>query len=141
MATADSQVTLPAFVVATVVGAVETLGDGIAVQRVARRTPRATDFRIVQGAINADGVGDLLSGLMGTMPNKTYSTSIALTAVTGVAARRVGVFVGGAFVVVAFCPKVTALLIAIPGSVAGPTCSSSWRSYSYRASVSSCGTA
>ena len=110
---------LPAFVVVTIVGAVETIGDGIAIQRVSRRRPQATDFRVVQGALNADGVGNFLSGILGTLPNTTYSSSISIAEVTGVAARRVGVVIGVAFVVVAFFPKIAALLIAIPGSVAG----------------------
>ena len=108
---------LPAFIVVTIVGAVETIGDGIAIQRVSRRRPRATDFRVVQGALNADGVGNLLSGILGTLPNTTYSSSISIAEVTGVAARRVGVVIGATFVVVAFFPKLTALLIAIPAPV------------------------
>ena len=68
---------LPAFVVVTLVGAIETIGDGVAIQSVSRREPRATDFRVVQGALNADGVGNLLSGLAGTLPNTTYSSSIS----------------------------------------------------------------
>ena len=98
----------------TLVGAKETIGDGVAIQRVSQRRPRATDFRVVQGALNADGVGNLLSGITGTLPNTTYSTSISLTEVTGIGARRVGVI----FVAVAFLPKFTALLIAIPAPVA-----------------------
>ncbi len=109
---------LPAFVVVTLVGAIETIGDGVAIQRVSRRNPRATDFRVVQGALNADGVGNLLSGLLGTVPNTTYSSSISLAEVTGVAARRVGVVIGVIFLVLAFFPKVAALLIAIPPPVA-----------------------
>ena len=109
---------LPAFVVVTIVGAVETIGDGIAIQKVSRRRARATDFRVVQGALNADGVGNFLSGILGTLPNTTYSSSIAIAEVTGVAARRVGVVIGVAFVVVAFFPKMAALIIAIPGPVA-----------------------
>ena len=109
---------LPAFIVVTFVGAIETIGDGVAIQRVSRRRPQATDFRVVQGALSADGVGNLLSGLMGTVPNTTYSTSISLAEVTGIAARRVGVVVGIIFLVLAFLPKVTALLIAIPAPVA-----------------------
>ncbi len=108
---------LPAFVVVTMVGAIETIGDGVAIQRVSRRRPRATDFRLVQGALNADGMGNLLSGLIGTPPNTTYSSSISLAELTGVAARRVGVYVGAIFVVLALSPKVTALLIAIPNPV------------------------
>ncbi len=109
---------LPAFIVVTLVGAIETIGDGVAIQRVSRRNPRATDFRVVQGALNADGVGNLLSGLLGTVPNTTYSSSISLAEVTGVAARRVGVVIGVVFVILAFFPKVAALLIAIPPPVA-----------------------
>lgn len=109
---------LPAFVVVTLVGAIETVGDGVAVQQVSRRSPRATDFRVVQGALNADGVGNLLSGLLGTLPNTTYSSSVSLAEVTGVASRRVGIIIGIIFVILAFFPKVTALLIAIPGPVA-----------------------
>lgn len=115
---ADSWALLPPFVVVTIVGAVETIGDGIAIQQVSRRAPRATDFRVVQGALNADGVGNLLSGIAGTLPNTTYSSSLALAEVTGVAARRVGVVIGSVFIAVAFLPKVSALLIAIPGPVA-----------------------
>ena len=108
---------LPAFVVVTVVGAIETVGDGVAIQRVSRRRPHATDFRLVQGALNADGMGNLLSGLIGTPPNTTYSTSISLAELTGVAARRVGIYIGIVFVLMALSPKVTALVIAIPNPV------------------------
>ena len=110
---------LPAFVVVTLVGAIETIGDGVAIQRVSQRRQRATDFRVVQGALNADGVGNLLSGLAGTLPNTTYSTSISLAEVTGIAARRVGIAIGIIFLVVAFVPKFSALMIAIPSPVAG----------------------
>ena len=109
---------LPAFIVVTMVGAVETIGDGVAIQRISRREPRATDFRVVQGALNADGMGNLLSGVAGTLPNTTYSSSISLAEVTGIAARRVGIAIGIIFIIVAFFPKLTALVIAIPGPVA-----------------------
>ena len=109
---------LPAFIVVTLVGAIETVGDGVAIQQVSRRNQRATDFRVVQGALNADGMGNLLSGLLGTLPNTTYSSSVSLAEVTGVASRRVGMVIGAIFLVLAFFPKATAILIAIPGPVA-----------------------
>ena len=59
-----------------------------------------------------------LSGILGTLPNTTYSSSISLAEVTGIGARRVGIIIGSIFVVVAFFPKVAALLIAIPPPVA-----------------------
>ena len=108
---------LPAFVFVTLVGAMETIGDATAIQGVSWRQPRAIDFRAVQGAVAADGMGNLLSGLIGTVPNTTYSSSIAVTELTGVAARRVGVAIGCIFVVLAFLPKALAVILAIPDAV------------------------
>ena len=110
---------LPAFIIVTLVGAIETIGDGVAIQQVSRRREQATDFRVVQGALNADGVGNLLSGLAATMPNTTYSTSVPLVQVTGIASRHVGIAIGVAIGAMAFFPKIAAVFIAIPGPVAG----------------------
>ena len=110
---------LPAFVFVTIVGAIETIGDGMAIQRVSWRERRATDFRAVQGAVAADGVGNLLSGILATVPNTTYSNSVSIVDITGIAARRVGVCIGLVFIVLAFFPKATAVLLAIPDPVVG----------------------
>lgn len=114
---ADFWSLLPAFVFVTLIGAVETIGDSVAIQRVSWRQRRAVDYRAVQGAVAADGTGNLLSGLAGTVPNTTYSTSISITELTGVAARRVGVAIGISFIVMAFVPKLLALVLAIPDAV------------------------
>ncbi len=108
---------LPSFVLVTLVGAVETIGDSIAIQRVSWRDERAVDYRSVQGAVNADGLGNLLSGLVGTVPNTTYSTSVSVTELTGVASRRVGIAIGILFLLVALFPKLIAVVLAIPGPV------------------------
>ena len=108
---------LPAFIFVTLVGAMETIGDASAIQGVSWRRPRAVDFRAVQGAVAADGMGNLLSGLAGTVPNTTYSSSIAVTELTGVAARTVGVAIGCIFVVLAFLPKALSVILAIPDAV------------------------
>jgi len=109
---------LPAFVFVTLVGAIETIGDAVAIQRVSHRRTQAVDFRAVQGAVAADGLGNLLSGLGGTVPNTTYSSSVSVTELTGVGARRVGMAVGAVFMVMAVLPKAPAVLLAIPGPVA-----------------------
>ena len=110
---------LPAFTFVTLVGAIETIGDSVAVQRVSWRDDRATDFRAVQGAVAADGLGNLLSGLLATVPNTTYSSSVSIVEITGVAARRVGVIVGAGFCALALLPKVVALILSIPDAVIG----------------------
>ncbi len=110
---------LPAFVVVTIVGAIETFGDGVAIQKCSWRQPRATDYRAVQGAVAADGLGNFLAGLFGTLPNTTYSTSVAVVDMTGVAARRVGIWGGAIMLILAFSPKLAAMLLAVPSPVAG----------------------
>ena len=117
--TAGTWALLATFVLVSIVSSMETIGDGVAVQEVSRRRPRTTDFRVIQGALNADGLGNLLSGLAGTVPNTTYSSSIPLIALTGVAARRVGIYAGIILVIAAFLPKIAAILLAIPGPVVG----------------------
>ena len=112
-------VLLPGFTLVTLVGAIETIGDAVGIQRVSWRKPRATDYRAVQGAVTADGLGNLLSGLLSTVPNTTYSSSVSVTEVTGIASRRVGVWIGAIFCALAFLPKFTQLLLAIPQPVIG----------------------
>ena len=67
----------------------------------------------------ADGVGNLLSGLFATVPNTTYSNSVSIVDITGIAARRVGVCIGLIFIALAFFPKAAAVLLAIPDPVVG----------------------
>ncbi|MXX74233.1 MAG: hypothetical protein F4Y77_02365 [Holophagales bacterium] len=110
---------LPGFIIVTLIGAVETIGDAVGIQRVSWRTPRAPDYRAVQGAVAADGLGNLLSGIAGTVPNTTYSSSISVTELTGVASRRVGMWIGIIFLGLAFLPKALSLVLAIPGPVVG----------------------
>lgn len=116
---ADFWALVPAFVLVTIVGLVETIGDSVAIQRVSQRQPRAPDYRVVQGAVGTDGIGNLLSGFLGTVPNTTYSSSIAVTELTGVASRRVGIYIGVIFLFLAFLPKLKAVIIALPNPVAG----------------------
>jgi len=87
-----------------------TFGDAVSIQRVSYRHNRPIDFRSVQGALRADGVGNLLSGLLGTLPNTTYSTSISMVGLTGVSAPRVALYGGGLLVILALFPKVSAAL-------------------------------
>ena len=110
---------LPGFIFVTLIGAVETIGDSVAIQRVSWRQPRAIDFRSVQGAVAADGIGNLLSGCAGTVPNTTYSSSVSVTELTGVGARAVGIAAGTTFIILACFPKLLAVILAIPSPVAG----------------------
>lgn len=113
----DFWVLFPGFLLVAVIVSLRTLSSCVAIQRISWRQSRAVDFRSIQGAMTVDGVGSFLSGLAGTVPGTTYTTSVPLIELTGVAARTVGLFTGGAFVVLVFLPKVFALVLAIPDPV------------------------
>ena len=110
---------LPAFLFVTLVITVRQVSDAIVMQRLSRREQKATDFRRVQGAVAACGAGTLLSGVAGVLPIWPYPAGIAMAEGIGVAARRVGVYIGAIFIGLAFVPKITALLLSIPGPVLG----------------------
>ncbi len=109
----------PAFIIVTIVGAIETYGDAIAIQQISNRNSKPVDYRTVQGALYADGLGNLVSGILGTLPNTTYSNSLSVVEMTGVAARRVGILCGVIMTLLAFFPKITAVILSVPKPVVG----------------------
>ncbi len=113
----DFWVLIPGFLLVAVIVSLRTISSCVAIQRISWRRSKAVDYRSIQGAMTVDGAGSFLSGLAGTVPGTTYTTSVPLIELTGVAARTVGLFTGGAFVVLIFLPKVFALVLAIPDPV------------------------
>ena len=109
---------LPAFVFVGLVAFVKGVGDMGVIQRASARQAQAQDFRVVQGGLNAYGVGNLIAGALG-VPSATTPWAMTATYVslTGVAARIVGVYMGLFMIGVAFLPKLGAFLMAIPSSV------------------------
>ena len=117
---ADFWTLLPLFLIVGLVVAIKMSSDGVVIQQVSRVRPQATDFRLVQGAVNTNGLGTLLSGLAGTLPTIVYTPSVVtLVTLTGVAARGVGYAIGVILIVLAFLPKAAAVLLAIPSPVMG----------------------
>ncbi len=113
----DFWVLIPGFLLVAVIVSLRTISSCVAIQRISWRRSRAVDFRSIQGAMTVDGAGSFLSGLAGTVPGTTYTTSVPLIELTGVAARTVGLFTGGVFLALVFMPKVFALVLAIPDPV------------------------
>ncbi len=110
---------LGAFVIATLAGTFETVGDAIAVQRVSQRDFRKIDYESVRGALNADAVGNALAGIVCTTPNTTYSTPTGMIPVIGVASRWVGLYGAGLMMVLAFFPVLTGFVLDLPIAAIG----------------------
>ena len=108
---------LPSFLLVALIAGIRTMSSAIAIQRVSWREERPVDVRAVQGALNVDGVGNLLCGLTGTVPGTAITTSVSMTELSGIAARAVGVVAGATFIILAFLPKIVGVVLAIPDSV------------------------
>lgn len=105
------------FVMMSFVSAVETVGDVSGVTK-GGANREATEGEI-QGATYADGIGSLVSGVFGGLPNTSFSQNVGLIAMTGVMSRHV-VTIGALFLILCgLVPKVGALIRTIPIEVLG----------------------
>jgi len=100
-----------------IVSAIETVGDisGITKGGAGRE---ATDKEIAGGTM-ADGLGTMLGGLFGSMPNTSYSQNVGVVALTGVMSRHVVTIGAIVLVLAAFVPKIGAVISAMPYAVLG----------------------
>ena len=108
---------LPGFVIVNMATTINSISDAVVIQQVAWRRPRATDFRVVQGAHYLMALTNLLAAALGTLPNMIGAANSARVMLTGVAARRMGIYGGLILIAVAFSPKLIALVVATPRPV------------------------
>ena len=109
---------LPMFLIVSISGLIKTTGGSVVVQRVSTREPKLPDYRLVQGAVNANGVGSVMAGFAGTLPIGAFdATSASLVDFTRVASRQVGYAIGIMLVALTLLPKTMELLLTVPGSV------------------------
>ena len=107
-------VLLPGFLFVMFVITVRQVSNSVHMQRLSRREEKAIDFRRVQAGVAACGAGTLLSGFAGVLPPWPYQAGIGLAEGIGLAARRIGIFIGAFFIALAFVPKLAALILSIP---------------------------
>ncbi|MCY4624449.1 MAG: hypothetical protein OXC99_05550 [Chloroflexi bacterium] len=108
---------LPVFLFLSTVIVLQGNSIALSTQRVSWRTPRAMDFRRVQGAAGMTGVANVASGIAGIMPITTSPRGVTFVQQTGCASRQVAVATGALIVAAAFFPKLWSLLLGIPDTV------------------------
>ncbi len=95
---------------------VESLGDYAATCAVSGETYRV---RHMNRGILAEGAGSLLSTCLGAIPCTSYTQNVGIIAATGVASRFVVRIAAVILVLYGLCPKLGALLVAMPRPVLG----------------------
>ncbi|MFX0549435.1 nucleobase:cation symporter-2 family protein [Hathewaya histolytica] len=103
---------IPAYFV-TIIGTVGCLKAITEVSRV-----KSTEKCISSGVL-ADGVGSLLAGVFGALPNTCFSQNIGLIPLTKVASRYVTMMAGMLLVILGLLPKFAALINIMPQPVLG----------------------
>lgn len=107
---------LLAFIPAYFVTAIETVGCLKAIGEVSE--VKMDDKRIGAGVLS-DGVGSMLGGVVGTLPNTTFSQNVGLIPLTRVASKHVAVMAGIILVLLGFLPKIANIVNIIPQPVLG----------------------
>jgi len=102
-----------------VIAALNGFGTGFAIDKLNDASWRRADLPMISRLLYGIGFGVFLNGVTGTAPLSTSSANLGLVAVTGVAARRVGMVAAVLLIFLAFFPQVSAFIIQIPQPVVG----------------------
>ena len=101
----------------SVVSAIETVGDISGITK-GGANREATDKEISGGTM-ADGLGTMVAGLFGGLPNTSFSQNVGVISMTGVMSRHVVTISAIILIVSGFIPKIGSLISAMPIAVLG----------------------
>ena len=107
------------FLSCAIISSIDTLGGMITIDKMNHAEWEKQDIKISTRGVQADGFNNLISGLLGAYPNGVSSSNIGLSFATAVTSRYVGIVAGIMITVLAFFPKLMALLSIIPQPVTG----------------------
>jgi len=114
-----SLILLPPFLIAALAATLKTVGDTTLCQKVNDASWKRIDMASVRGGVFANGLGSVLSGLLGGMAQNTASSSIGLSVGSGTASRAVALPLGLLVIGLAFFPRLAVLISAMPGPAVG----------------------
>ncbi len=116
--TFDAALVLP-FVITGIALSFHSFGAIVTGQRAADANWRRPGLDSVSGGILAEGVTNLVGSLLHGMTQTVNGGAIGLAAASGALSRRIGLFMAGLFVLLAFVPKVAGLWSVLPEPVIG----------------------
>lgn len=116
----DAEFIVP-FVVAAVAASLRAIGDLTICQKSNDADWVRPDFTSISGGALANGLGTLLSGVLGTIGLNTSTSNVGLASATGITSRYVAFAVGGIYLTLAFLPKAGTVFAIMPAPVVGAT--------------------
>jgi len=98
----------------------EAVGDLTANCMLSQQPIEGESFRKrLKGGILADGVSCMVAAMFSAFPNTTFAQNNGVIQMTGVASRRVGLYIGGLLAVLGLFPVIGSVLQQIPAPVLG----------------------
>lgn len=108
------------FVFAYVITTLETLGDITATSQLSGQPVEGPVYwRRVRGGVMADSFNSVLAALCNSFPNTTFAQNNGVIQITGVASRRIGLWVGALLCGLGLVPPLSRGLARMPGPVLG----------------------
>lgn len=115
----DISLILPLILIYAVTS-LETIGDITATCEVSGEKIEGEKYiKRLKGGIFANGINSVFSSIICTFPNSCFSQNNGVIALTGVASRYVGLFVGGLLILLGSFPIVANLALQIPEPILG----------------------
>jgi xanthine permease XanP len=102
------------FLVASVAAAMKAAGTITICQKIDNADWARPDLRSVTRGVLSDGLTTATAGLAGAVGTNTSTPGVGIAAASGVTSRWVAFAVGAIFLLLGFCPKLTALLAIMP---------------------------
>jgi NCS2 family nucleobase:cation symporter-2 len=109
------------FLIAVTCSTLKTVGDITTCQKINDVDWKRTDMKNVSKGILADGMSDVIGGLVGGLGQSTSSSNIGLSIGTGATSRKTAFAIGGLLVFLAFLPKLAMVFVVMPKPVMGAT--------------------
>ena len=103
------------FLIASLASSLKSVGDLMTTQNAWVKA----DMKSISGGLLADGIGCMLSGMLGGLGVSTSSSNVGMSAATGATSRRIAISAGCLFILFAFLPKLSALFSIMPQPVMG----------------------
>jgi xanthine permease XanP len=108
------------FAIASIAAAMKAAGTITVCQRTNNANWVRPDLPSVTRGVLTDGVGTAAAGFVGAVGTNTSTPGVAVAAASGVTSRSVAFMVGGIFLLLGFCPKLTAALAITPRAIIVP---------------------
>jgi xanthine permease XanP len=116
---AFSPAMLVPFTVAALAITLKGIGDITACQRINDASWVRAEMGSISRGTLANGLGNMLAGLVGSLGLTPSTANIGLQAATGVSSRVIGFAIAGLLIALAFFPSLTGSLILMPRPVMG----------------------